>query len=290
MNDIHTKMHKQPNSELPDDDTYCVVEAHRWSHGKVKQQQDYIAEEVPVALIYNQISHAVLLTTPHDLHDFAIGFSLSEGIVHSINDIHDINILSSEHGVSIKLTIKASCFKQLKDKRRSMAARSSCGICGIENLDQFKRQARTISSQAVFSIDKVQRGFDYLKHNQPIKELTGATHAAAWLNTDGNVPYIREDIGRHNALDKLLGCLIREKKDLSQGAILITSRASYEMVMKSTALGVAILAAISAPTGLAIRLAESSNLTLAGYVRDKQLMVYSHGSRLVSNVQSVSSK
>ncbi|MBC8210338.1 MAG: formate dehydrogenase accessory sulfurtransferase FdhD [Gammaproteobacteria bacterium] len=273
----------------PGGSTYRVLSTQRWNHGKVVSAMDCIAEEVPVALEYNRVSYAVMLATPDQLEDFAIGFSITEGIVQRLEDIHDIDIIEADRGITVRLTISSSCFRALKLKRRTLAGRTGCGLCGTENLEQLYRQLPAVESSACYPVEMLQRGFEHLNKQQQLKNLTGATHAAAWMDQTGQVTHMREDVGRHNALDKLLGCLSRERLDFSQGALLITSRASYEMVLKSALLGVGILAAISAPTGMAVRLAESSGLTLAGFVRENRLLVYSHGARLIQSIHPLES-
>lgn len=271
----------------PDNPTYNLFTTRSWNQGKPSFSTDRVAEEVPVALEYNRLSHAVMLATPDNLEDFAIGFSMSEGIVQRLDEIHDIEIIVADRGITIRLTISSACFKVLKQKRRTLTGRTGCGLCGVENLDQLYRQLAPVASSACFPVEILQRGFNTLHNNQPLRQQTGATHAAAWMDQNGQVTHIREDVGRHNALDKLLGCLLGEQLELSRGAVLITSRASYEMVLKSAVLGVGILAAISAPTAMAIRLAQSSRLTLAGFVRDNRMSVYSEASRLTHNIHPV---
>ncbi len=261
------------------DSTYSEFNAHEWNHGKVVPLINCVAEEVPVALEYNRVSHAVMLASPQDLKDFATGFSLTEGVIQQPDDIHNIEILMSDTGITIRLTIASACFRELNKRRRTLAGKTGCGLCGVESLEQLYQHPQTVTSTVHYSVGALQKGFEELNKNQQLKQYTGATHAAAWLNQEGQLMLIREDVGRHNALDKLLGALARRNFDLSQGAVLITSRASYEMVQKSAVLGVGILAAISAPTGLAIRLAETAGLTLAGFVRGHRLTVYTHPDR-----------
>jgi len=242
---------------------------------------DKVAEETPIALEYNRLSYAVMMASPEQLEDFAVGFSLSEGIVHRLSDIHEITVIVSNEGITLRLTINANSYKMLKNKRRNMISRTGCGLCGIENLQQLYLRPLTVVSTAYFSIESLQQGFDELKCKQPLRQQTGCTHAAAWMNKQGKISHIREDIGRHNALDKLLGAVQRESLDFSQGAVLITSRATYEIVLKSVVLGVGLLAILSAPTGMAIRLAETAQLTLVRLMRDKQLCIYTHPSRIM---------
>jgi FdhD protein len=260
--------------------SYSVHSVEEWSQGKSSAYSDCVVEEVPVALEFNRVSHAVMLATPQGLEDFAIGFSLTENIIDKPGDIHDLQIVQDPLGIILRLTVAQHCFKRLREKRRNLTGRTGCGLCGAQNLEQVVREQPVVNSTAKLTPLTLQIAFEQIRNNQPLMCSTGASHAAAWLDAEGKVAWIREDVGRHNALDKLLGALVRNGIDLSTGAVLITSRASYEMVQKSASLGVGILAAISAPTGLAIRLAQSSGMTLAGFVRRDRLIIYAHGQRI----------
>jgi FdhD protein len=266
-----------------------LLSAEEWRDGRVSNVEGRVAEEVPVAFEFNRMSYAVMLATPADLDDFALGFSLTEGIVDSPEDFHNIEIVPESQGIILRLTVARHCFNRLREQRRNLAGRTGCGLCGAENLEQVVRQQARVDSRARFSVNTLQSGFELLKHSQPLMQATGASHAAGWLDADGNLVSVREDVGRHNALDKLFGALVREGIDVSRGAALITSRASYEMVQKAASLGVGVLAAISAPTGLAIRLAQSSSLTLAGFVRADRLTVYAGGERIIGPISRVDS-
>lgn len=260
--------------------THSTFAVSRWRQGEIVLSPDEVAEEVPVALEYNGISHAVMLATPADLEDFALGFSLSEGIVASPRDVYDIEIETREHGIAVRLEIASRAFMGLKERRRSLAGRTGCGLCGTESLEQVMRMPAPVQSDASFHTDVIQAAFVQLQLRQELQRHTGATHAAAWLRADGHVSMVREDVGRHNALDKLAGALARSGEDIATGAVLVTSRASYEMVLKTAAIGAGLLAAVSAPTALAVRLAEQANITLAGFVRAGGHVVYAHPQRL----------
>jgi FdhD protein len=255
----------------------------RYTSNGVETNIDILAEEVPVALVYNGISHAVMLATPQDLEDFALGFSLTEGILDSGADLYGIEVIEQENGLALQLEVAAACFQRLKEKRRNLTGRTGCGLCGSESLDQALRlpinkveQLTTITHQAIKVALANIRGFQHLQG------LTGATHASAWASVEGEVLLLREDVGRHNALDKLIGAMA--KKDRQQGFILTTSRASYEMVQKTVSAGCNILVAISAPTGLAIRMAQQSNLTLVGFAREQGFIVYSHAEAITNDI------
>lgn len=241
--------------------------------------QDCVAEEVPVALEFNGISHAVMMATPADLEDFAYGFSVTEGIVDSAAQIHDCEWSSSAKGYTVQLTIAASCFTRLKEKRRNLTGRTGCGLCGTESLAQAVRHPAPLLATPCFDARAVSKALATMRTRQLLLAVTGATHAAAWCTAEGEVALIREDVGRHNALDKLVGALVRERRPASAGFITITSRASYEMVQKTAVVGVGLLAAVSGVTGLAVDVAHSAGLTLLGFARGDDVSIYSHPER-----------
>jgi FdhD protein len=260
--------------------THSTFAVSRWRDGETVLSPDEIAEEVPVALEFNGISHAVMLATPADLEDFALGFSLTEGIVGSRKDVYDIEVESRRHGIAVRLEIASEAFMRLKERRRSLAGRTGCGLCGTESLEQVVRSPARVASTASFHADVLQAAFVQLQVRQALQRETGATHAAAWLRADGHVSLVREDVGRHNALDKLAGALAHSGEDLAQGAVLVTSRASFEMVQKTATIGAGVLAAVSGPTALAVRLADQCGITLAGFVRTGGHVVYAHPQRI----------
>ncbi|WP_454762995.1 formate dehydrogenase accessory sulfurtransferase FdhD [Cupriavidus campinensis] len=272
----------------PDDDvdgdalpvTQRTLAVRRWRDGGATAEVDHVAEEVPVALEYNGVSHAVMLATPADLEDFALGFSLSEGIVASPRDIYGIDVATRPNGVAVRIEIASEPFVALRARRRALAGRTGCGLCGTESLDEVMRTPRAVRSEASFAPVVLHAAFAQLQRRQALMRDTGATHAAAWLRADGAVSIVREDVGRHNALDKLAGALARADEDLACGAVIVTSRASYEMVLKTATIGAGMLAAVSGPTALAVRLAETAGLTLAGFVRAGGLVAYAHPQRL----------
>ena len=242
---------------------------------------DCVADEVPVALEYNGISHAVMLATPLDLEDFALGFSLTEEIVDSRADVRDLEVVEGCGGMTVQLQIASGCFARLKDKRRSLAGRTGCGLCGAESLPQAVKRPAPLRSDAQFSATAVLRGMRALDDLQPLRAVTGATHAAGFADAEGRVLLVREDVGRHNALDKLVGAMLRAGHASDQGFIVVTSRASYEMAGKTVRAGSALLAAVSGVTGLAIELAQDANLTLIGFARGDELSAYTHPERIV---------
>ncbi|MGJ8620397.1 MAG: formate dehydrogenase accessory sulfurtransferase FdhD [Methylophilaceae bacterium] len=248
---------------------------------------DQLAEEVPVALVYNGVSHAVMLASPQDLEDFALGFSITEGILQDKTELYDIEIQAHEQGIELHLNIASERFLRLKERRRSMAGRTGCGLCGAESLAQVFHLPvsvpEDVERQSTLDITSVFRAHHDIQAKQIMQKSTGATHACAWADAAGNIQYLREDVGRHNALDKLLGALC--KADVHGGFVLTTSRASYEMVQKMIMGGFNILAAISAPTGLAVRIAEAYGVTMLGFVREQQFVAYTHVNRIVGYME-----
>ncbi|MEN6585522.1 MAG: formate dehydrogenase accessory sulfurtransferase FdhD [Sulfuricella sp.] len=242
-------------------------------------QFDTVAEEKPVAFEYNGISHTVMLATPADLEDFALGFSLSEGIVEKPSEVFGIEIEEAEAGITVQLKIAGGAFARLKEHRRTLAGRTGCGVCGAESLTQVVRDLPPLADTVPFPLAALYEGMHRLPALQILQQATGAVHAACRIAADGSISHVREDVGRHNALDKTLGALARADT-VSGGALLITSRASFEMVQKSAALGYGILAAVSAPTTAAVRLADKLNLTLVGFLRGNNCAIYTHAHRL----------
>ncbi|HVR52087.1 MAG TPA: formate dehydrogenase accessory sulfurtransferase FdhD [Pseudorhodoferax sp.] len=250
-------------------------------HGAQTGVQDCVAEEVPIALEYNGISHAVMLATPLDLEDFALGFSLTEGILDSRADLRDLEVVEGCGGMTVQMEIAPACFARLKDKRRSLAGRTGCGLCGAESLPQAVQRPAPLQTEVRFAAAAVSRAMQALDGLQPLRAATGATHAAGFADADGQVLFVREDVGRHNALDKLVGALAAARRSAADGFIVVTSRASYEMAGKTVRAGSALLAAVSGVTGLAVELAHDARLTLIGFARDDRLSLYTHPERIV---------
>jgi FdhD protein len=246
----------------------------------LRDTQDWVAEEVPVALEYNGISHAVMLASPADLEDFAFGFSLTEDIIGSAADVRDVEVVPGDAGITVRLEIASACFAQLKVRRRSLAGRTGCGLCGTESLPQAVRQPPPLRSDARFAAAAVRRALATLRDHQPLHAASGASHAAAFADATGALLLVREDVGRHNALDKLVGALLRQRRDGGAGFVVVTSRASYEMAGKAARAGAPLLAAVSGVTGLAIDVAQEAGLCLAGFARDDNLNLYAHPGRI----------
>jgi FdhD protein len=256
------------------------VAIERWRLTGAEAGSDKVAVEAPIALAYNGVSHTVMLASPTDLEDFALGFSLTEGIIDSPRQLHDLEIETRADGIIVQMTIAAERFVTLQTHRRSMAGRTGCGLCGADSLEQVVRDLPAVSAGTRFTPAALQRASADLGGWQSLQRETGATHAAAWIDRTGTILAAREDVGRHNALDKLIGALALARTDFSLGGVLVTSRASYEMVQKTVAAGAGLLAAVSAPTALAIRCAEAWNLTVIGFLRPGSHVTYSHGWRM----------
>jgi FdhD protein len=260
--------------------SYQQSTVDRWRGEQHERKQDYIAEEVPISLVYNGLPHVVMLATPADLEEFALGFSITEGIIKNPQELLSARIYNRSNGIEVQLKIPDHRFQCLADKGRNLTGRTGCGLCGASTLRQAIRQPNPVNGDLTLSAAELRSALTDIKQYQKLNQLTGAVHAAAWATPEQGILNIREDVGRHNALDKLIGFLLRTGKDLSSGFVIVTSRASYEMVQKTAWVGITLLAAVSAPTGLAIRLAEEAGLTLIGFARDDQHVVYTHPQRL----------
>ena len=259
----------------------------RWRAGKVSQLTDAIAEEIPVALVYNERPHVVMMATPRDLDDFALGFSLSEGIVGAAGELEIIESKTLLEGIEIRLRIPASRAEALESRHRNLTGRTSCGLCGAQALEDAVRQPARVGAGPSIGAAILHRTLSQLHDRQPLNVATGATHAAAWAALDGDVALIREDVGRHNALDKLIGAMAKSNRRVDDGFLVVTSRASYEMVQKSATVGIAILAAISAPTSLAIHLAEETGMTLVGFARPEGHVIYANPARIAREATEI---
>jgi len=238
-----------------------------------------LAEEVPVALVFNGISHAVMMASPTDLEDFALGFALTEGLLQGPDQLYGVDTEVLAQGIEVRLEVAAQTEQQLKERRRSMAGRTGCGLCGADSLGQVRLNlpqapAVGLDTAAMF------KAHGMLRSLQPEKQRTGATHAAAWASLDGDIQLVREDVGRHNALDKLIGAMVKARINPTQGFVCITSRASFEMVQKTIQSGAGVLTAVSAPTALAVEMAQDHNLVLAAMVRGEQFSAYSQAQRI----------
>jgi len=248
--------------------------------GRVAEVEDQLVEEVPVALVYNGISHAVMMATPADLEDFALGFSLSEGILAGPGQCYGIEVETGPAGIAVQVEIASSAFVALKERRRNLTGRTGCGLCGVDSLDQVCRPYDALAPAQGFNAAGVRRALAAIGPQQALTRLTGAAHAAAWCAMDGTLILVREDVGRHNALDKVIGAMARTGARPADGFFLITSRVSFEMAQKSAVAGVAALVGMSAPTLAAVELAEHAGMTLLAFARGEDFVCYTHAEGL----------
>lgn len=239
-----------------------------------------VAEEVPVAFVYSGRPHVVMMCTPEHLEDLAYGFSLTEGIVANVAEIERVDVATHARGAELGIAIPVAAAARLAQRARALAGRTGCGLCGVEAIDDAVRAVRPVVSSLSVSSNALWLAGEALDAHQPLNHETHAVHAAAWATPDGSVMVAREDVGRHNAVDKVLGALARAGTDASAGFLVVTSRASFELVQKASAAGVALLAAVSRPTGLAVRIADASGITLVGLLRGRTANVYSHPERI----------
>jgi FdhD protein len=249
--------------------------ARRLTGTDAETLDEIVVEEAAVALVYNGVSHAVMMATPCDLEDLARGFSLTEGIVEKPSQIYDIEVEPAGRGFEVKLEIAAQRMATLQERRRSLAGRTGCGLCGVESLEAALRPVAASHDAVQVSRRAIERAMASLPGHQPINRQNGATHAAGWADAEGTLLTVREDVGRHNALDKLAGALAKSGAARPGGFVIVTSRCSYEMVQKAAAIGAA-----AAPTSLAIETADQAGIALAAFVRESRLTVYSHPERI----------
>ena len=257
-----------------------VVPVANWVSGERSGREDRIAGEVPVALTYNRLSHVVMMATPADLEDFGLGFSLTEGIIDEMADLLATSVIQRDKGIEIAMSISEHCFDRLSTQRRNLTGRTSCGLCVAESLDQAMRYPQPVAVNIEVASEALQRAIAAMPEQQPLQSVTGAVHCATWCNLEGDIQALREDVGRHNALDKLIGYLSRTGFSPAEGFVVVSSRASYEMVFKAAAAGMEVLAAVSAPTTLAVDFALQSWLTLVGFVRPGRHNIYTFPERI----------
>ncbi len=241
-----------------------------------------LPEETPVALVFNGISHAVMLATPADLEDFALGFALSEGIIAKRQEMLEVEIVALNDGIEARVTLLARRFAALKERRRALAGPTGCGLCGMESLDDVLRPLPKVGGDFAITAAALRRALAEMPQHQTLNRATSAVHAAAWADAEGKIILLREDVGRHNALDKLIGALASRAIDTSRGALLLTSRLSFELVQKAAMAGMPVMAAVSAPTARAIRLAEQAGITVIGLARADSMLAFTHTQRLLA--------
>jgi FdhD protein len=251
-----------------------------WRRGGVSEGRRAVPEETPVALSYNGGTYAVMMATPHDLEDFAVGFSLSEGIVGSAGEIRSLDVVVLDDGVELRMWLADDKADRLSARRRHIAGPTGCGLCGVESIAAALRPAAIVSSEARFAPSQIMAAMQALPALQQLNLETRAVHAAAFWTPARGIAALREDVGRHNALDKLAGALARDKTMTTDGMVLLTSRVSVEMVQKTASLGAPLLVSVSAPTALAIRMADAAGITLVAIARADGFEVFTHAGRI----------
>jgi FdhD protein len=255
--------------------------------GNLGEGMRIVPEETPIALTYNGGTYAVMMATPQDLSDFAVGFSLSEGIVQSAEDIVSLDIVHLDDGIELRMWLAQSKADRLNERRRHIAGPTGCGICGIDSIAEAVRPAAIVAQGRSFSPQQITAAIQSIASLQQINIETRAVHAAAFWTPARGIVALREDVGRHNALDKLAGALAQSKVSANDGMVLLTSRVSVEMVQKTAAMGAPLMVAVSAPTALAVRMADAAGITLAAIARADGFEIFTHPGRITSGVATV---
>ncbi len=258
-----------------------------WRDGGLSAGTRLIPEETAIALTYNGGTAAVMMGTPQDLRDFAVGFSLSEGIVQSPGEIVSLDIVDLDDGIELRMWLAPAQAGLINERRRHIAGPTGCGICGIDSITEAVRPAAIVAKGRSFSPREIMAAMAGIAPHQQINIETRAVHAAAFWTSPRGIVSLREDVGRHNALDKLAGALAQEKVSAGEGMVLLTSRVSVEMVQKAAAIGTPLMVAVSAPTALAVRMAEAAGITLVAIARSDGFEVFAHPERIVAGVDAL---
>jgi FdhD protein len=257
-----------------------TVDRQIWRDGRLSEGARAIPEETAIALTYNGGSYAVMMATPQSLRDFAVGFSLSEGIVRSADDIESFEIVELDDGIELRMWLAQSTADRLGERRRHIAGPTGCGLCGIDSIAEAVRPAAIVAPGQSFSSREIMTAMQDIPPLQTINIETRAVHAAAFWTPARGIVALREDVGRHNALDKLAGALAQDKTSTNEGIVLLTSRVSVEMVQKTAAMGAPVMVAVSAPTALAVRMADAAGITLAAIARADGFEIFTHPNRI----------
>jgi FdhD protein len=261
-------------------DAALVVDRQIWRAGGASLGNRSLPEETAVALTYNGGTYAVMMATPQDLRDFAMGFSLSEGVINSVADIESLDLVRLGDAVELRMWLNEPEADRLRERRRHIAGPTGCGLCGIESIAEAMRPAAVVGGGRQFSSAQIMAAMRDLPSRQKLNIETRAVHAAAFWDEASGIVALREDVGRHNALDKLAGALAHSSVVASEGIILLTSRVSVEMVQKSAAIGAPVMVSVSAPTALAVRMAEVAGITLVAVARADGFEVFTHPHRI----------
>ncbi len=256
------------------------VDCTIWRHQDATAGKRIVPEETAVAFSYDGGTYAVMMATPQNLEDFAVGFSITEGLVSSAADIRQLDIVEHDSGIELRMWLAEPRATALNERRRHLAGPTGCGLCGIESLDEAVRSVPCVREGATFSPTEIMRALDALSPRQELNRQTRAVHAAAFWRPETGLAAVREDVGRHNALDKLAGALARDAVHSQEGIVLLTSRVSVEMVQKTAVIGAPLIVAVSAPTALAVRTAETAGITLVAVARSDGFEIFSHPQRI----------
>jgi FdhD protein len=257
-----------------------AVAARRITAGGAETREEIVAREEPIALVYNGLSYAVMMASPADLEDFALGFSLTEGLLTTADELYDVEVEALPTGFELRLSVAAERFAALRARQRNLAGRTGCGLCGVDSIAEALRPITRVGGAARFEAEAVFRAMRTLPERQILNGEVGAVHAAGFASAEGEILLVREDVGRHNALDKLAGAIARAGIDAGAGFVVVSSRCSYEMVHKTAALGAPLIASVSAPTALAIRFAEEAGVGLAAFAREGRFTLYANPDRI----------
>jgi FdhD protein len=260
-----------------------AIDREIWRDGVASEGTRLIPEETPLALTYNGGSYAVMMGTPQNLEDFAVGFSLDESIIRSVDDIKSLDVIRLDDGIELRMWLAQDNAARISERRRHVAGPTGCGICGIESIAEAIRPAATVPQGRTFTPQQIMIAMQAISPLQSINMQTRAVHAAAFWSPPDGIVALREDVGRHNALDKLAGALARSRADASAGLVLLTSRVSVEMVQKTAAIGAPVMVAVSAPTALAVRTAEAAGITLIAIARNDGFEVFTHPGRIAAH-------
>lgn len=256
--------------------------AHRFDERDVISREEAVVIEIPVALVFSGRSFAVMLATPTNLADFACGFALTEGVVEDLDEIEAIEICRVDRGIEVRVEIPQDRAMALDGRRRSLAGRTGCGLCGVDRFSEALRPVAAVEGSRVLTPGALRRAVADFPRHQVLNARVGSVHAAAFADESGEILLAREDVGRHNALDKLIGAARARSIDTTRGFVLVSSRCSYEMVHKTASAGIGLIAAVSAPTSLAVELAEKVRVGLVGYARESRFTVYAHPERIAA--------